>query len=340
MITSVFILVLILPLRFSNDDVGDNEHNNHIYAPTDTAIISFHHPFCDRLTLNSPDTELLVEVTLHLLEETPPLEEEERAVFYREPILTRGYEYWRMFLYPGSSVGYSACSVMEGESPVTFYLVKGNGNFDRWQIGHSNTHIEELEITTACEGADENTTFSFEVQHQDNYYFIFNSESSTESITGIVFDFERTLYAITNSSILSQCSVILNASSSCSLSIPYSTKPVALLQLESLVPDPMEWDADIKVSVRCSPRTWLYVVISFSALAFVGLLIVGAILVYFWFCDKKRVGRPSTTAQREDSHLISEKKPDPYDPPPPYQPQWHFSPGVYTAIAKRHYFFA
>lgn len=321
MITFVFVLVLVLPLRYSNDDVGDNEHNNHVYAPTDTAIINFHHPFCDRLTLYSHDSEYFVEVTLLLLEETPPLERREGAAFYREPILTRDYEYWRMFLYPGSSVGYSACSVKSAESPVTFYLVKGNRNFEKWQIGHSNTHIEEQQLTTACE--DDNTTYSYQVNSQDNYYFIFNSESSAETITGIAFDFERTLYDISeNSTVISECSVILNASSSCGVSIPYSGNPVVLLQLESLIPDPMEWDAGIKVDVTCSARAWLYVIISLSALAFVGLLIFSAIIVYFIFCNKKkRVRISSTASQREDSHLISEKKQDTYDPPPPYQPQ-------------------
>lgn len=317
MATFLFVLVLILPLHYSNDTVRDNEGNNHIYAPTDTAIISFSHPFCDQLTLHSTDSEFFVQVTLYLLEQTPTLRVDNKATFYREPRLVNDYEYWRMFLYPGSRVGYSACSIVSTEPPVTFYLVKGNSNYERWKIDHSSTHIDRKEIVAACED-NYNATFTFEAKSEDNYYFIFDSgDASLESVTGVTFDFERTLYDISNNStILSECSVILNDSTSCGVSVPHTSKPVALLELVSLVRDPMEWDADIRVGVSCSARVWLYMVIAISVFMFVGLLSFSAILTYLCFCNKK------STSLREDSHLISEKPQCAiYEAPPPYKPQ-------------------
>lgn len=319
MATFLFVLVLILPLRFSNDTIRDNEGNNHIYAPTDTAIIRFSHPFCDQLIIHSPDSEFFVQVTLYLLEQTPTLRRDSKATFYREPRLTNDYEYWRMFLYPGSRVGYSACSIDSREPPVTFYLVKGNSNYETWRMGHSKGHVYREEIAAACE-ANANATFTFEVKSEDNYYFIFDSGAAAlESVTGVTFDFERTLYDISmNSTILSECSVFLNDSTSCGVSIPHTSKPVALLELVSLVRDPMEWDAYIRVSVNCSARVWLYTVIAISAFVFMGLLAFSAILTYLCFCNKTS----GETSVREDSHLISEKPQNtPYEAPPPYKPQ-------------------
>jgi hypothetical protein len=318
-VTFIFILALILPLRLSSDTVRDNEDNDHTYAPTDTTIISFSHPFCDKLTLHSPDFEFYIQVTLFLLDRTPPLEKADMASFYREPRLTNNYEYWRMFLYPGSRVGHSACSVESTmESPVAFYLVKGNQNYEKWRSDHSETHVYRQEIDATC-GTDDNVTFSYEVKEEDNYYFIyFSGDSASETITAVTFDFERTLYDIMNSTIVSQCRVILNDSTSCEVSVPYSSKPVALLELVSLEADPMEWNADIRVSITCSARIWLYAVIAIAALAFVGLLALSAILVYLCCYGKKNRRTSSETSpreQREDSHLTPGKRQ--YDAPPP-----------------------
>lgn len=322
MATMVFVLVLIVPLHFSSDDVRDNEHNNHIYAPKDTAIISFTHPFCDKLTLHSPDSEFDVEVTLYLLGQVPVLGREDKATFYRDPRLTNTYEYWRMFLYPGSKVGYSACSIESTEPPVTFYLVKGNRNYEKWRFDHSNAVLRE-EITASC-GTSSNNTFNYEVESEDNYYFIFDSEAtSMTSVTGVTFDFKRVLYDVSiNSSIVTQCSIILNDSTSCQVSVPLSSKPVALLELASLVPDPMQWDADVRVYVSCSARGWIYAVITLSTIAFVGLLATSALLTRLCFCSKKKDNAASRdTSQSEDSQLIREHSQKPvYNAPPSYEP--------------------
>lgn len=322
MVTLLFVLALVLPLRLSSDTVRDNENNNHVFAPTDTAIISFTHPLCERLSLSSPDSEFYVEATLFLLEQMPPLTKEDTATFHRQIQLTNDYHYWRMFLYPGSSIAYSACSVSAiPEPPVVFYLVRGNRDYEIWRFDHSKAHSHREEINAACEA--NNVTFSYAVESEDNYYFIFDSEA--ESVTGITFSFTRILYDVSiNSSVVSECSIFLNDSTSCQVSVSHTSKPVALLELMTLVPDTLEWDADIRITVSCSARVWLYVVIAFSAIAFAGLLVLTSILLYHCCCRNKEsrslAPAEDDTANNEETHLISEKHQNTsYDAPPPYR---------------------
>lgn len=325
-VTLLLVLALVLPLRLTSNTVRDNEHNHHVFAPTDTAIIAFTHPFCERLSLASPDSEFFVMATLYLLEQMPTLGREEKASFYREAKLVRNYQYWRMFLYPGSSIDYSACSASAiTDPPVVFYLVKGNTDYEIWRLDHSSAHIHREEINVAC--GSNNVTFSYAVESEDNYYFIIDSEAAaTESVTAIFFDSTRVLYDVSiNSSVASECSILLNDSTSCQVSLSLSSKPVALLELTSLVPDPFDWDADVRVSISCSARVWLYVVISFSAIAFVGLLALTTILLYLCFCRNKKGRSPPTQdiSHSEETHLISEQQKNTSfeAPPPPYKPE-------------------
>lgn len=316
-VTLLFVLALMLPLRLSSDTVRDNEHNNHIYAPVDTAIITFSHPFCEGLILKSPDSEFFIEATLYLLKQIPTLGRLDEGTYYSEARLSQNYQYWHLFLYPGSSVHYSACSVAAiAEPPVLFYLVKGNRGYKEWRSDHSTAYTHREEINAVCDTND-NATFSYTVDDEDNYYFIFDSEAEPMTVTGITFNFSRVLYEVSSSSVVSECSIRLNDSTSCQVPVSLSSEPVAMLELALLAPDSMEWDADVRVDVTCSARVWLYVVIAFSAIAFVGLLVLVAVVVYLCFCRNKEGGSstpdpptPDTPQRSEESRLISEKQPN------------------------------
>lgn len=270
--------------------------------------------------MTSPDSELYVQATLFLLEQMPPLLRENKGTFHRQIHLTNNYQYWRMFLYPGSSIAYTACSFEAiPEPPVVFYLVKGNKDYDAWRSDHSKTHIHREKINALCETS--NVTFSYKVDNEDNYYFIFDSE--TRSVTEVTFSFSRVLYDVSaNVSVVSECSIVLNDSTACQVPVSHTSKPVALLELATLAPEPMEWDADVRVNVSCSARVWLYVVISFSAIAFVAMLTLTAVLVYLCCCRNKNRRLPAPTEDAENNeettHLISDKHENPS--PPPYKP--------------------
>lgn len=319
----VFVLVLVLPLHYSNP-VHDNE-NNPAYAPVDTAIISYPHPFCEKLRIARHfDQDFPVIATIYLLKQIPTLEKQDSSTFHRAIQLPSfQYEYWKLFLYPGSSINYSACSSDSLPNPWgVFYLVKGNRNFARWTNGRSH-YYDKQDIDAAC--SNENSTYALEVQEEDNYYFIFEKQDTSETSLRITFSFDRVLYEVFNSTVISDCSIFLNSSSSCLVDVPLASKPVALLELDTLEPDMDEWDANISLDVECADRVWLYAVIGIAMFVFLGGLIIASIFLHYLRSrrNKKKSARQTGLAQ-EDSPLVGDTTPptyNTYDAPPPYKPE-------------------
>ena len=320
----VFVMVLILPLRYSNP-VHDNE-DNPTHAPVDTAIVSFPHPFCDKLSItkHNYDEDFPVISTLYLLEKMPTLGKQDSAVFYREPLLsTDQYEFWKIFLYPGSNISYQACSLDSLPEPWgKFYLVKGNDNFARWKDGDSNVYLHEENIDAACQDTD-NSTYTFKVNEEENYYFIFERGGTSQSRLGVTFSYDRVLYDTSSNVIISECSIYLNTSSSCHVDIPVSSKTTALLELDTLEPDLDEWDANISLDVECAARVWLYAVIAISVFVFLGVLISSSAILYY-LCSRRR-RRSVERGTHEDSAMIEGDNTPPtydtYDAPPAYKPE-------------------
>ena len=321
----VFVLVLILPLRYSNP-VHDNE-NNPAYAPVDTAIISFPHPFCERITITKPryiDDDFPVISTIYLLKTMPTLGKLDSATFYREVELSENqYQYWKIFLYPGSNISYLACYQGSLTEPWgTFYLVKGNNDFTLWKDGHSDVSIHDETIDASCEDNND-STFSFLVEKEDNYYFIFQKDNNLLASLGVTFNYDRLLYNTSDDDIVSQCSIILNDSKQCSADVPLSFKAIALLELDTLEPGLNEWDPYINLNVDCSARVWLYAVIAISVFVFLGVLVISSVILYMCFCRRKKSVRRNNSAH-EESTLLEEDDPptyDTYDAPPPYKPE-------------------
>lgn len=305
MFAVVFVVVLILPLRYS---VSEDEVDVP-YAPVDTAIISFSHPFCEELRLfshDSPVYDFPIMSTLYLLQEEPLLQRRHVVSFYRESVLHyQEYSFWKVFLYAGSSVNFSAC-YMDAEGPWgVFYLVKGDKNFAKWQSHHTDSYIHQERIEAACMD-DQNSTYNYMAENEDTYHLIFVSESAVQSTLGISFTFDRVLYSTFNTSIVDKCSIVLNDSSSleCHLDVALSSKATALLELQPLVPDSMiDWDANIVLDVKCDARAWLYVVIAISTVAFIVLLVIVSAMSYFCCCARKNKVSEDVIP-REDTSLV------------------------------------
>ena len=202
-------------------------------------------------------------------------------------------------------MNYSACTLQSDAGPWgVFYLVQGDRNFEKWKSGDSENFIVKEDIEASC-ADDSNSTFSFQVGEEDHYYMIVKSADTKESTLAITFTFNRLLYSIANGTLLDECSVMLNdtSASDCHVDIPLHSKSTALLDLQTLIPDFVDWDANIVVDVQCGARAWLYVIIAFSSVAFVALLVLVAVVVY-WFCCRKRQRRKTTAQEREDSNLV------------------------------------
>lgn len=319
----VFVLVLVLPLHYSNP-VHDNE-DNPAFAPIDTAIISYPHPFCEKLTLNQhlPNENYDVISTIYLLEKVPPLGRQDSATFKREFQLgSYEYEYWKAFLYPGSDISYWACSLYTVQWGK-FYLVKGNRQFEQWKNGRS-TQIHEEAIDAVCES--DNSTFTFQVETEDNYHFIFQREGTSDVPLQVTFMINRFLFNTSDSEVISECSIYLNETKSCSLDVPLSSSYTSLLQLDTLQPMMEEWEASINLDVQCTARVWLYAVIAISTFIFLGGLILGSIFIYLCFNRRlKNTTRQVSNTPNEDTTLVDDIHTPPtyetYDTPPAYKPE-------------------
>ena len=321
----VFVLVLILPLHYSNP-VHSNE-NNPMYAPVDTAIISYPHPFCEQLHITrNTDQDFPVLATLYLLNQWPTLEKEDFSTFYIEIELpSLQYEYRRVFSYPGSNITFSACSLDPLPSPWgVFYLVKGNRNFARWRNGQHGHYYHKQDIYAACLGV--NSTYTFEVGQEDNYYFIFEKLEASLTALGVTFTFDRVLYEVVDSAVITDCFILLNTSSSCQVDVPLGSKAVALLELDTLEPGMNEWEANIGLNVECADRVWLYAVLGIAVFAFLGGLIITSIFFHYLrsWRKKKKSSRQIGFAQEDSTLVDGDNAPptyDTYDAPPPYKPE-------------------
>ena len=324
LITLLFVFLFTLPLRYS-DPVHDNEGNDDVYSPLDTAIISYPHAVCEGLHMYSPMSEFQVISTLYLLDQMPTLAMQDSGSFYREYMSNKegDFEYWQMFLYPGSQVNFTACNIeSSAETLVQFYLVKGKKNFRNWK--DSRNHMKTKDINLACQQDGDNTTFFHKVDSEENYYFIFHTQvvSPPVSTTAITFSFNRVLYDISNSSIIDECHIFLNESKSCSVGIGLSSRLPVLLQLAPLLPDTLEWDADIRVNVVCSARVWLYVVIAMSVFISVGLLLLLATFIFMrFFCKTRRLVLNSPVKTENTTLIVKNSKNSVYDALPPYRPE-------------------
>ena len=315
--------VIGLPLNFAND-ISDNEDNN-AYAPTDTAIITFSHPLCDKLSIHPPNTDFPVLSSIYLLTQHPKLSKEESFSFYRELNLrNKEYQYIKLFLYPGSNATYSGC-LSQSDNHFIFFLVKGFHNFDRWKMGYSNSHIHEETINARCQDQP-NSTYTFQAEEEDNYYLIYESTSPNPSTLAVTFSFERVLYDFSDDTIAANCQVFLNDTESCSIAVPLSSPTTALLVLEPLGEGLVEWDANIRVDINCHLRAWLYIVIIVSSLLFAGILIVLAIVIFICCCRKSKssnlTSNQSPAEPSEHSTLVDEDTKPTYDEeytPPPYE---------------------
>ena len=283
-IVLIFVLAIVLPIHLASP-VKSNEDTD-AYAPTDTAIISYSYSLCNKLTLNpSSPRDFSVLSTIYLLEKEPTLGKNESFNFYRESTLANNYHYWKFFLYPGSTAMYSACRSGDAGG-IVFFLVKGSKNFEEWKSDNSAEFLYEATIDAIC-NVDTNSTHTFTASEEDNYYLIFDSDSSAPATVHITFNFERFLHDFSSDSVIRSCSITLNESKTCSVSIPMS-KTTALLVLELMKDGEVEWDDKIMVDVVCHARKWVYVSITLSGIIFISVLIILSIIIYVSCIRKKR----------------------------------------------------
>lgn len=171
------------------------------------------------------------------------------------------------------------------ERYVTFYLIKGTKNHNKWTKNPSGSYaVKYSRLSGDCQ------TISYRAKNNDLYYFAFyfnSGKSPSSTVVNIDFNFNRSVYHISLSDVVHSCSFPLDGDSSCSIAVPTSSGYTALLSLNTSLPVNYNDGANVKVS--CQPRSWIYAVIILSVfVVLVAVLVAVMVSVRFWLKRREK----------------------------------------------------
>lgn len=290
------VIAIYITLRFSS--VNDTSSTlGVVYAPNDSHLVSFSNAFCQHLIVSVNGGRYGYNTSLYLLKSRPKLIGNEVSNFTDQPLFgSKSYQKYYYYLYSGSSVNVSACYTDYDGRDVIFYLLKGNDTYHYFKHNSVDMDTSRAEIwfqvKTQCSG--KNKSFSHTVNASDYYYFVFYTGVTNRflSVFNVSLSFNRTRYLFTSVSIVSSCTVDTQAySKSCSVVIPLSGTTALLSFQPNSNNEGIDWVED-KAELRssCSPRVWMYVIVSFAITVVIVVLMVllGYVCVILAKFQKKR----------------------------------------------------
>ncbi|XP_052782892.1 uncharacterized protein LOC128219110 [Mya arenaria] len=190
------------------------------------------------------------------------------------------YEFWGFYMLSGSDLGISFTSDI---GYMTFYLIKGDGNFNKWK---DNSDCDDCYLVKRQWMSD---SFNYSIPSSDQYYAVYANDDLFVrqcSIVSATFRLNRTQYDL--SSGVKQCSQNFD----CTVDINLVHPQTVVVQ----IPDYASFDSDI--NVYCTPRAYMYFMICGLCPAVIGLAIT-IVVLKLW---KRKFRR-----QRRDSlvHIVS-----------------------------------
>ena len=300
------------------------------YALTDKVIRSYESDFCKGLLARSTNLADSPQsnATLYLLNSRPSLTDSESFNISTTASFSyvTNYHVWNFNLNAGSKFSFSACYTSNIWYDLDFFLIKGNKNHNKWTNDPDRSYaVLYKRLSSQCQ------TVNYQVNNDDLYFLVFylDPELSFSRTLSLNFSFDRTVYHISQESVVQNCSFPLDGFSRCSLGIPMSSSYTLVLSLNTSLP--VDYNDGANVEIDCQPRGWLYAVI----VIFAGVvpLIVIVTLVVVCVCYKVRKGKKkysslenNTTATSTDlqvSRGVTTTKPvlaNSNTNPPPYNP--------------------
>lgn len=322
MATVIIIVVTSVSIRYTSS--GGDSDDGQDYAPTDTRIIPITNSLCQgaKLTMQASTITSFghYNVTLYTLDSHPKLTGSESFSVTTQPNLYSEYKYYYYYMYPGSNFYVSACLQDSVSQFATFYIIKGNKNFKKWIDEPYSHYKDRVSITAPCNGGS-NNSYTYHVKSEDFYYLVFDVDDYSSASLNIYMSFYRTYYELGSSnSILDFCSETTdNYWSSCSVNVRLSGS-TTFLTVQPVQGTDINWLDGIDVDTSCSPRIWVYVMISLAVLVgVVSTLAVIVICVCVCVCKKKRkVSAASlvanTTGVEPAAPLLQDTSPPPTNP--------------------------
>ena len=246
--------------------------------------MEFNRFFCDEVTLEVNRLRKTTGATLYLITDTPPLTDKNNFTFRTNILRPNTYKYWNYYLYPGSN--FTISWRFTRTAAGTFYLIKGHNNFQQWLISPFATRAATAlgSQSISCNINAPARLFSFQVQDEDEYYFVFRRGRGcpiASIITGVYrlqvnISVSRFLYSTSGLTTAPRCSTI---DGQCSLNVPVYSNYSALIVTD--IPNNPNWGENIDISLHCSSnRAWAYVVVVLvPSLIIIGVCITVAILL-------------------------------------------------------------
>ena len=271
------------------------------YSLTDKVIRSYKGDFCEGLQAVSTEipNNHQSNATLYLLTSHPPLIGRERFNLSEKVNFdnNNNIHYWNFYLNTGSVLTINACYPPVSSYDVKFYLIKGSANYNRWTNDpHSSYAVKYVRLSLQCQ------TVTYRVQRDELYFFAFYWDPyfvSPSNTLDIEFQFDRTVYGISQDTVVKNCSIPLDGHSSCSLSVPMSSGYTALLSLNTSLP--VDYNDGVNVQINCQPRGWLYAVIVVCSVVPVLVIIT---LVITWVCVRARKAKKYSALHASDSASV------------------------------------
>jgi hypothetical protein len=157
----------------------------------------------------------------------------------------------------------------------SFYLIKGDDNFARWEDDHTISTMDSFDLNATC--GSQNNTRNYSIQEEDYYYMVFYVDfdyNYYDYLLDLDFSmvFNRTRYEVAdNSSAIDSCSVN-DLIDSCTVSVPL-TGSTAFLTVTPQPDTEVDWINDeMDLDTLCVARVWMYVVIALSII--IGLVVI------------------------------------------------------------------
>ncbi len=275
---------MVLTFVYSN-----NKETSESFAPGDTRIISYSSTYCEGLTMSG-------DATLFLLGSKPPLSTRPvnnltaSAPFFIE---ANSSSYLKYHLYTGSKLDMNYC-LYDPSPVVSFFLIKGSDNFNRWEDDGLSSHSKvNFSIDNPCSGGNKTLLYNF--TSTDYYYFVFDNLSpQTYAHMEVYLMLLRTEYILNGSTeIVDFCSG--GDFEYCTVSVPYRSHYTALLIVDN---DPSQ--DDLYADWSCDPRVALYVLMVVIPFFFVVFILVLTCVLYICYVRRRRAGYstlPATHSQ-------------------------------------------
>ena len=274
------------------------------YRLTDRVLYAYRGDFCESILATSTraETNSNSNATLYMLKSRPPASEVERFNWSdKENLKTKQWYSWRFYLNTGSNVSFNACVSASGHSPsVTFYLVKGDSNYNAWQKSQftdSATYLMTKDVSS-CLAIPQYT-----IHGDDRYFFNFYSDEDYRIHLSVDYQFQRTVYHITPNNVIEKCFLSLNGHSSCSVGVPLSSRYTALLSLNTT--PPINYTDGAYVKLSCQPRNWFYAVVGVCGFIPIVFFII---LVLVCMCIRARRAKSNYYKMMEENTTVARPK--------------------------------